>query len=173
MWQPQTAWLRRAIFQLHLWSGIGIGLYVLLVSVTGSVLVYRNELFRAAVRDPIIVTASGPRLTDEQLTRAATRAYPGYAVIHDNEVDLGRLRTRACGHVCDRRGDVVEPGGPKKAKADLSALDGADEADTATAMNGKTSFGFGVLRLLWRSRAGEQFLSERHRIGLHAVRMSR
>ena len=87
MWQPQTAWLRRAIFQLHLWSGIGIGLYVLLVSVTGSVLVYRNELFRAAVRDPIIVTASGPRLTDEQLTRAATRAYPGYVV-----TDVSRYR---------------------------------------------------------------------------------
>ncbi len=87
MRQPQTAWLRRAIFQLHLWSGIGIGLYVLLVSVTGSVLIYRNELFRAAIRDPIIVTASGPRLTDEQLTRAATRAYPGYAVI-----DVSRYR---------------------------------------------------------------------------------
>lgn len=87
IWQPQTAWLRRAIFQLHMWSGIGIGLYVLLVSVTGSVLVYRNELFRAAIRDPIIVTASGPRLTDEQLTREATRAYPGYAV-----TDIGRYR---------------------------------------------------------------------------------
>ena len=29
---PQTTWLRKATFQLHLWSGIGIGLYVLLVS---------------------------------------------------------------------------------------------------------------------------------------------
>ena len=46
--QPQTTWLRRAIFQIHLWTGIAIGLYVLLVSVTGSVLVYRNELLRAA-----------------------------------------------------------------------------------------------------------------------------
>jgi uncharacterized iron-regulated membrane protein len=34
----------------------------------------------AATRDPIIVTGSGPRLTDEQLNEAATRAYPGYAV---------------------------------------------------------------------------------------------
>jgi uncharacterized iron-regulated membrane protein len=41
-------WLRRALFQVHLWSGIGVGLYVLMISVTGSVLVYRNELlFRA------------------------------------------------------------------------------------------------------------------------------
>src|SRR3954468_2492384 len=46
--QPQKVWLRRALFQVHLWSGIALGLYVLMISVTGSVLVYRNELmFRA------------------------------------------------------------------------------------------------------------------------------
>jgi uncharacterized iron-regulated membrane protein len=45
---PQRIWLRRALFQVHLWSGIGIGLYVLMISVTGSVLVYRNELYVAA-----------------------------------------------------------------------------------------------------------------------------
>jgi uncharacterized iron-regulated membrane protein len=79
--QPQTAWLRKAIFQVHLWSGIGLGLYVLLISVTGSVLVYRNELYRAATPEPIVVTASGARLTDEQLKGTATRVYPGYAVL--------------------------------------------------------------------------------------------
>ena len=81
IWRPQTVWLRKATFQLHLWSGIGIGLYVLLVSVTGSVVVYRNELYTAATRDPIVVTDSGTRLADEQLKGAATRAYPGYTVL--------------------------------------------------------------------------------------------
>jgi uncharacterized iron-regulated membrane protein len=81
IWHPQTTWLRKAIFQLHLWSGIGVGLYVLLVSLTGSVVVYSNELYRAATRDPIIVTDSGARLTDEQLKGAAKRAYPGYRVL--------------------------------------------------------------------------------------------
>ncbi|HEY3159034.1 MAG TPA: PepSY-associated TM helix domain-containing protein [Vicinamibacterales bacterium] len=80
LWQPQTTWLRRAIFQLHLWSGIGIGLYVLLVSVTGSILVYRNELYRAATPDPIVVTVSGPQLTDDQLRAAAARTYPGFVI---------------------------------------------------------------------------------------------
>ncbi len=61
IWQPQTAWLRKTIFQLHLWSGIGFGLYVLMASVTGSILVYSNELYRAATRDPVVVTASGAR----------------------------------------------------------------------------------------------------------------
>jgi uncharacterized iron-regulated membrane protein len=81
IWQPQTVWLRKAAFQLHLWSGIGFGLYVLLISVTGSILVYSNELYRAATPDPIIVTASGGPLTDEQLMRTATRLYPGYRVV--------------------------------------------------------------------------------------------
>src|SRR5467141_3282429 len=75
-------WLRRALFQVHLWSGIALGLYILMIAVTGSVLVYRNELYRAATPEPIISKGSGPRLTDDQLTEAATRLYPGYRVVN-------------------------------------------------------------------------------------------
>jgi uncharacterized iron-regulated membrane protein len=79
--KPHTARLRKATFQIHLWSGIGIGLYLLMVSVTGSILVYSNELYRAATPAPIIVAQSGARLTDAQLKAAAIRAYPGYTVL--------------------------------------------------------------------------------------------
>src|SRR3954468_3160094 len=78
--QPQTAALRKAVFQVHLWSGIGLGLYILVASVTGSIVVFSNELYFAATAAPIIVAESGPRLTDEELTAAAARAYPGYTV---------------------------------------------------------------------------------------------
>src|SRR5580698_6390939 len=61
--QPQKIWLRRALFQVHLWSGVTLGLYILMISVTGSVLVYRNELFLAATSEPIISRGSGPRLS--------------------------------------------------------------------------------------------------------------
>ena len=44
MRQPQRVWLRRALFQIHLWTGIGLGLYVVMLSMTGSALVYRTEL---------------------------------------------------------------------------------------------------------------------------------
>jgi uncharacterized iron-regulated membrane protein len=81
MSQPQTTRLRKAIFQLHLWTGIGVGLYVLLVSVTGSIIVYRNELYRAATPDPIILAESGPLLTDEELESAAARAHPGFRIV--------------------------------------------------------------------------------------------
>jgi len=82
--QPQKIWLRRALFQMHLWSGIAVGLYILMISVTGSVLVYRNELYRAATPEPIISKGSGPRLTDSQLADAARHLYPGYRVVKIN-----------------------------------------------------------------------------------------
>jgi uncharacterized iron-regulated membrane protein len=77
---PQRLWFRKALFQIHLWTGIGVGVYILLVSISGSLLVYRNELYRAATPDPIIVAASGTRLSPDELKEAAIRAYPGYAI---------------------------------------------------------------------------------------------
>jgi uncharacterized iron-regulated membrane protein len=68
------------VFQVHLWTGIAIGLYVLMISLTGSVLVYRNELYRAFAPTPLIVTGSGEVLTAEELTSAAQRAYPSFQV---------------------------------------------------------------------------------------------
>ena len=79
--QPQKLWIRRALFQVHLWTGIGVGLYVLLISVSGSVLVYRVDLFRAFTSRPTIVTPSGDRMTPEALKQAAERVHPGYRVI--------------------------------------------------------------------------------------------
>jgi uncharacterized iron-regulated membrane protein len=79
--QPQSVWLRKVVFQVHLWSGIGLGLYLLVVSVTGSIVVYSNELYRAATRAPITVAPSGPRLSDEELRAAIAHVYPGYTVV--------------------------------------------------------------------------------------------
>lgn len=64
-----------------MWSGIAVGLYILMISVTGSVLVYSNELFRAATPVRIVSQGPGPGLTDEQLTATARRLYPGYQVV--------------------------------------------------------------------------------------------
>jgi uncharacterized iron-regulated membrane protein len=78
--RPQTLWLRKAIFQVHLWTGVGLGLYVLMISVSGSVLVFRNELYNGLWPGPKIVKISGPRLTRDELKAAARRAYPRYSV---------------------------------------------------------------------------------------------
>ena len=46
--RPQNTLLRRLLFQIHLWTGITVGLYLVVVCVTGAALVFRIHLQRAA-----------------------------------------------------------------------------------------------------------------------------
>lgn len=43
---PQQLWIRRFNFQVHLWIGVVLALYVVLIGVTGSILVFGAELER-------------------------------------------------------------------------------------------------------------------------------
>ena len=85
--QPQRVWLRKAIFQVHLWTGIGAGLYVLLISISGSAIVFRNDIYAANTSPVIIVEGVGERMTTEQIGIAARRAYPGYEVVQVYEFE--------------------------------------------------------------------------------------
>jgi uncharacterized iron-regulated membrane protein len=76
--QPQRVWLRKALFQVHLWTGIGAGLYVLLVSVSGSAVVFRQDIFRAYESPIILVEPVGERMNPDQIRTAAERVYSGY-----------------------------------------------------------------------------------------------
>jgi uncharacterized iron-regulated membrane protein len=78
--RPQTLWLRKALFQVHLWVGLGIGLYVVAISVSGSAIVYRRELTRRTSRMSVIVPDSGRKMSVEALAQQAQRAYPTYEV---------------------------------------------------------------------------------------------
>ena len=40
---------------MHLWTGIALGLYVFVISVSGSAIVFRNELYKAIWPGPRIV----------------------------------------------------------------------------------------------------------------------
>ena len=78
--QPQTVWVRRAVFQIHLWSGLTVGLYIVAISVSGSVLIYRSELRQTYEPEPRFVTVVGERMTEEQLTEVTGQAYPDHRV---------------------------------------------------------------------------------------------
>jgi uncharacterized iron-regulated membrane protein len=78
--RPQSVWLRKALFQVHLWTGIGLGLYVFAISVSGSAIVYRNTLYNKLSPGPKMVAVTGPRLSHDGLKQAAMQAYPGYSV---------------------------------------------------------------------------------------------
>ena len=61
---------------MHLWLGIGVGLYIVVISVTGSILVYRSELRQTFNPQPRVVVVSGARMSSDQLTAAAQQAHP-------------------------------------------------------------------------------------------------
>jgi uncharacterized iron-regulated membrane protein len=76
---PQKLWLRKAIFQIHLWSGVALGLYVVIVCVSGSAIVFRTDL-EEILSQKMQVSVSGKPLTRDQLRQSVERAYPDYAI---------------------------------------------------------------------------------------------
>ena len=68
------------MFQIHLWSGIALGLYVLVISISGSAIVFRNEIYREADQGPRIVEVKGEKLSDAALKAAAIKAFPSDTV---------------------------------------------------------------------------------------------
>jgi uncharacterized iron-regulated membrane protein len=81
--RPQTVPLRKALFQVHLWTGLISGLYVIMISVTGSIAVFRRDLAQWLLAD---VKAGDP-------FPAPMRAMEWLVDLHDNLLagPVGRL----------------------------------------------------------------------------------
>ena len=78
--QPQALFLRKALFQVHLWLGLALGLYIGMLSLTGSALVLRGELDEAFATPRPAFEPDRGGLPPEELKAAALRTYPGYTV---------------------------------------------------------------------------------------------
>ena len=82
LWQswvqrPQSLWVRKILFQIHLWVGIGVGIYVAVISISGSAIVYRPQLHRTVV----VADTGRPRMRVEEVEQSVRRAYPTYEVL--------------------------------------------------------------------------------------------
>ena len=82
--RPQKLWVRKALFQVHLWTGIALGLYVFLICVTGSLAVFNSELYSAFLPTPKLVEITGPVLSRAELKTAAQRAHPNAPITRIN-----------------------------------------------------------------------------------------
>jgi uncharacterized iron-regulated membrane protein len=77
--RPRAVAGRRFLFQAHLWIGIAIGIYAFVVGITGSVLVFHDEL-QVAINPRLHraeVTGGGPPVSPDQAVEAARSTVPG------------------------------------------------------------------------------------------------
>ena len=75
---PQSLRWRRVLMRIHSWTGLGLGLYILLLSITGSFSVLRPQFHLWMV--PRTVPIVGTRLKGDELRDALRRTYDGYEV---------------------------------------------------------------------------------------------
>lgn len=82
--QPQREPLRRFLLVVHRWLALVIGIYIIVISVSGSAVVYRSEINRAAV-PRFVPDASGERVQGDALGAALAEAYPEYEIVRFGE----------------------------------------------------------------------------------------
>jgi uncharacterized iron-regulated membrane protein len=76
MRRPQSAFFRRALFQVHLWTGIAVGLYVFVVCVTGAALTFRIDLQRAEYPHLFTPSTGGPLAEPGSIMDSVSAAFP-------------------------------------------------------------------------------------------------
>jgi len=91
--RPQNVPLRKALFQIHFWTGVAICLYVVIVSTTGAVLVFRLQKQKAMFPQLFTATAGEPADAGTMLERVSDafpngRIYGIDAPTHDRPTTL-------------------------------------------------------------------------------------
>ena len=80
--RPQQLWVRQLNFQLHLWAGIILGAYLIVIGVTGSILVFQPELERTSGLRPWHDRLAKKPFADIATVVAKLRAaYPHFQVV--------------------------------------------------------------------------------------------
>ena len=151
--------MRRVLARLHRWIGLALAAYVLLIGLTGSVLVYRPELYRQFEPVPVAVAVGPMLLSDAELLQAARRAFPSERPVevwrggqpgHAVEVILQREGERR-NHLFDPyTGDPVGPTLPLGFRATAYLLDLHTElvgGETGRTVNGALALGLVFMAL--------------------------
>jgi uncharacterized iron-regulated membrane protein len=71
--------LRRALVQVHLYGGLVLGLYVLIIGLTGASLVFREEM-EDRMLPRIAETSNAPHLNVDEIASAVHSAYPDWTL---------------------------------------------------------------------------------------------
>jgi len=78
---PQRVWLRRAIFQVHLWLGIVLALYCIAIGLSGAALVFHEELEQAIYGDQLQVSPAPRHISLAATVQRIQHDRPGWTVV--------------------------------------------------------------------------------------------
>jgi uncharacterized iron-regulated membrane protein len=82
LYQPRQVWIRKANFQVHLWIGIVLALYLIVIGVSGSILVLRIELGALAGANPWeSKKPPEPRVEMAAVVRKLEVRYPDFRIL--------------------------------------------------------------------------------------------
>jgi uncharacterized iron-regulated membrane protein len=82
--RPQSRPLRKALFQVHLWLALALGVYIVVICVTGSAVIFRGDINRAVVTQRVASTEGEP-LAGDALAAAIEDVYSEYTVVRFSE----------------------------------------------------------------------------------------
>ena len=78
---PRKLFLRRAAFQIHLWSGVLISLYMIVIAITGAVLVFEDELTSTTLPPHLSSYNPATTVSIPSVMQQFQHAYPGAHVV--------------------------------------------------------------------------------------------
>jgi uncharacterized iron-regulated membrane protein len=179
---------RQVLVRLHRWIGIALFVYVAMICLTGSFLVYRPEILRHFEPQPLIVEVGLRSLSDAELLQAAERAFPerdqgavyrGQQPNHAAEVELldGAAIT---GYLFDPyTGEALRPTLSFGYRATLAILDLHTEllgGETGRLANAALAGAFLFIALTgilaWRPRKRKRSGQAKARTGLRRLHMT-
>jgi uncharacterized iron-regulated membrane protein len=75
---PQRVFLRRALFQIHLWTGLLIAAYAIVIGLTGSALIFKSELLEHLQPSLYTLRPTPRQTTLDAAVHAIEASHPGY-----------------------------------------------------------------------------------------------
>jgi uncharacterized iron-regulated membrane protein len=86
--RPRKTWLRKALFQIHLWLAVILGTFIAVVCVTGAIVVFRVEMNRLTTPGTAYIRAEPRRLPLDDVLAAVLRHRPA-DMLHNVSMEAG------------------------------------------------------------------------------------
>ena len=80
LYHPRKLFVRRALFQIHLWTGLLLALYIVVIALSGAILVFETELTAALIPRTLTHIAPTQTASIPHVVDAFRSAYPGATI---------------------------------------------------------------------------------------------